>query len=248
MSRLTTVIIARNEERNIARCIESVRELGPVIVSDSGSSDSTVAIAERHGAEVHRNEWKGFGVAKQAVTDLAKTEYVLSIDADEAVTPELAYAIEAALESKDVANGFCVPRVTNFCGSWIFHSGWYPDMVLRLFRKDAGKFTEDILHESVQVDGRVESLNGLLLHYSYLDMASYRMKLGDYARLGSQRYRQRGGRLALLKLIVSPPIWFLKKFIVQLGFADGIAGLWIAALTAAGQFLKYRYALSGEDR
>lgn len=242
------MIIARNEERNIARCIESVRELGPVIVSDSGSSDDTVAILERLGVEVHRNDWKGFGLAKQAVTDLATTEYVLSIDADEAVTAELADAIDRAVRSSNAADGYYVPRVTNFCGHWIFHSGWYPDMVLRLFRKEAGRFTEDILHESAQVDGRIESLNGWLLHFSYPDIAGYRSKLHDYARLGSRKYLQRGGNAAILKIFITPAVWFMKKFVIQLGFADGIAGLWIAVLSAIGQFLKYRYALSGEER
>jgi len=245
MSRVTSVIIARDEERNIARCIHSVRHLGPVIVSDSGSTDRTREIAADLGADVRLNEWRGFGLAKQAVSDLAVTEYILSIDADEVVSDELAQVIQEVMDSSAALEGYYLPRVTDFCGSWVFHSGWYPDHVLRLYRKSAGKFTDDVLHESVRVNGNTACLTGWLLHYSYPDMKSFTAKLDDYARLGSRKYRDRGGKFAALKMLFNPPVWFFKKFIIQRGFADGVTGLWIAVLTAVGQFLKYRYALTG---
>lgn len=247
MDRITTVIMARDEERSIARAIRSVRSLGPVIVADTGSTDRTREIAEAEGATVHAIEFCGFGPSKQTACNLATTEYVLSVDADEVVSDRLARQIRQSLASDGSVDGYFLPRVTDFCGSWVFHSGWYPEYVLRLFRPTSGRFTDDEVHESIICDGNTERLDGLFLHYSYPSIASYARKLDSYARLGAEKYCERNGRLSLIRMLVAPPVWFLKKFIVRLGFADGIAGLWIAVLTAFGQFLKYRYALGRRD-
>jgi glycosyltransferase involved in cell wall biosynthesis len=236
--------LAKNEERNIARAIRSVRALGPVIVADTGSSDRTREIAEDLGAHVHRLEWKGFGPSKREACDLASTDYVLSVDADEVVSSQLAREISVAASSNGAPDGYFLPRITNFCGSWVQHSGWFPEYVLRLFRKGSGDFTDDLIHESFVCRGRTSRLTGRFLHYSYPDIGSFRLKLFSYADLSARRYRDRGGRLAAVRLFVNPPVWFVKKFVVKLGFADGIAGLWIASLTAVGQFLKYKYALA----
>lgn len=246
MSNITTVIIAKNEERNIARCIRSVRRLGPVIVADTGSTDRTPAIAEREGATVHCIEWKGFGRAKQMACGFASTDYVLSIDADEVVSNQLARQIQQAVSSTDAADGYFLPRVTCFCGSWIFHSGWYPQYVLRLFRKDSGRCTDDLIHESIRCNGRTARLSGLFYHYSYPDIKSFKAKLKPYARMGAATYLGKGGTLAAVKMLVNPTAWFVRQFIFQLGFADGIMGLWIAVLFAASRFLKYWYALKGD--
>lgn len=247
MGRITTIIMARNEERNIARAIRSVRSLGPVIVADTGSNDQTRDVAEAEGSTVHSIEFRGFGPSKQAACDLATTEYVLSIDADEVVSDRLTGQISRAMASDRSVDGYFLSRVTNFCGSWIFHSGWFPEYVLRLYKPASGRFTDDAVHESIVCDGTTDRLDGLLLHYSYPDIGSYARKLDSYARLGAAKYRESNGRFALLRLLIAPPVWFLKKFIVRFGFADGLAGLWIAVLTAFGQFLKYRYALSRRD-
>lgn len=247
MNRITTVIIARNEERNIARAVNSVGRLGPVIVADTGSTDRTTEIAEGLGAHVHRLEWRGFGRSKQEACALASTEYILSIDADEVVSSGLAGEIRRVLSSNGAADGYFLPRITNFCGTWIHHSGWFPEYVLRLFRKGSGDFTDDIIHESFVCSGKTVRLTGRFLHYSYPDIASFKPKLHSYARLGAKKYMARGGRLAAVRMFANPPVWFVKKFILKLGFADGVAGLWIAALTAAGQFLKYKYALAGSE-
>jgi len=248
MEKLTSVIIARNEERNIERCVSSVVGLGRVIVADTGSSDRTADLAGSAGAEVHRVDWRGFGPTKQAACDLAETEYVLSIDADEVVSTRLAKSIGEAIEDENAADGYRIPRVTNFCGQWIFHSGWYPEYVLRVFSRNSGRFTPDQIHESVICDGRVEDLAGLLLHFSYDSLADYVRKMSDYATLGAEKFVASGRRLAPVRLLVNPPVWFIKKFIVQQGFADGLAGLWIAVMTAAGQFLKYWRVIRGRSK
>jgi glycosyltransferase involved in cell wall biosynthesis len=245
MNNITTVIVAKNEERNIARTVRSVSGLGPVIVADTGSVDRTREIAESVGAKVFRIEWKGFGPSKREACGFASTDYVLSVDADEAVSSRLAREIRNAAESNGAIDGYFLSRITNFCGSWIFHSGWYPDYVLRLFKKESAGITEDLIHEHVVCNGETARLSGLFLHYSYPDITHYAAKLDTYARLGAKRYRNKGGRLAFIRMFANPPVWFVKKFIIKLGFADGLAGLWIAVLTAVGQFLKYKYALTG---
>ena len=247
MSDVTTVIIAKNEERNIARSIRSVRGLGPVIVADTGSVDRTCAIAELEGATVHRIEWQGFGRSKRKACESASTDYVLSIDADEVVSRQLARQIRHAISEAGAADGYFLLRVTNFCGSWILHSGWYPQYVLRLFRKDSGQCTDDLIHESIICKGRTARLDGLFFHYSYPSIDSFRTKIRPYARMGAARYLSKGGRLAAVRMMVNPPVSFVRQFILQLGFADGIMGLWIAVLFAAERFLKYWYALT-EDR
>lgn len=247
MSNITTVIIAKDEERNIARTVMSVRGLGPVIVADTGSTDRTREVAEKAGAKVYRIDWKGFGPSKQEACGFASTEYVLSVDADEVVSSRLAREIRRAAESNGAVDGYFLPRVTNFCGSWIFHSGWYPEYILRFFKRESASITSDMIHEHIVCNGETARLSGRFLHYSYPDITHYASKLDTYARLGAKRYRDNGGRLAFIRMFANPPVWFVKKFIFKIGFADGITGLWIAVLTAVGQFLKYKYALTGSD-
>jgi glycosyltransferase involved in cell wall biosynthesis len=248
MSRLTTVIMTKNEERNIERCIKSVSGLGAVIVADTGSTDRTKDLAESLGARVCDIPWNGFGPSKQLACDLAETECVLSIDADEVVTGELASSISREMSAGDGADGYVFRRVTNLCGQWILHSGWYPEQVLRLFRKDRARFSDSAIHESIECQGRIAFLDGFLLHFSYPDISAYVSKLKSYALISGQECRRRGGRAAVAKMVTNPPIWFIKKLILQKGFADGIAGLWIASFSAAGQFLKYYYACKGDRR
>jgi glycosyltransferase involved in cell wall biosynthesis len=247
MSNITTVIIAKDEERNIARTVRSVRGLGPVIVADTGSTDRTREVARKAGAEVYRIDWKGFGPSKQEACRFASTEYVLSVDADEVVSSQLASEMRRAADSNGAVDGYLLPRITNFCGSWVFHSGWYPEYILRFFKRDSASISDDVIHEHVVCNGETARLSGRLLHYSYPDMAHYAVKLDTYARLGARRYRDKGGMLAFIRMFANPPVWFIKKFIIEHGFADGVVGLWIAALTAVGQFLKYRHALAGSN-
>ncbi len=248
MSRVTTVIIAKDEQENIGRCVDSALSLGRVIVADSGSSDRTREVAADHGAEVTLVEWKGFGPTKNEACTFANTEFILSLDADEVLTEKLRSEIEQAVSSDNGVAGYELPRVTNLCGNWVMHSGWYPEYVLRLFRRDSGMFSDDMLHESVSCDGKSCRLTGLLLHYSYPDMKAYARKLAIYAGLGAEKYIRAGGKFSFVRIAVGPPVHFLKKLLIQRGFADGVTGLWIAVLTAVGQFMKYRYALKGDNR
>jgi glycosyltransferase involved in cell wall biosynthesis len=243
MSRLTTVVVARDEERNISRCVQSALPLGNVIVADTGSSDRTSDIAQEAGAEVHTLEWQGFGKTKQAACRLAESEYILSLDADEAVSSRLCEHIQEVMANEESHPGYRCGRVTNLCGFWIQNSGWHPEYVTRIFRRNAGSFSDDILHESILVDGSVGDLSGVLLHFSYPSMSAYFAKVRSYSLLGAQKYRESCGKMAVPRLFINPVWGFLRKFVVQRGYADGIAGMWIAVFTMVGQFLKYWFAL-----
>ncbi len=248
MSDVTTVIITRNEQDNIGRCIDSAISLGRVIIADTGSNDLTRDEAAEHGADVVSVEWKGFGTTKNDACTLAETEFILSLDADEVLTEKLRREIRNVVSLKSDIVGYELLRVTSLCGNWVMYSGWYPDYVLRLFRKNSGLFSDDMLHEKVSCDGELARLTGQLLHYSYPDMKSYVRKLVTYAELGAERYIRAGGRFPLVRLATAPFVYFLKKLLVQRGFADGITGLWIAVMTATGQFMKYWFALTKVKR
>jgi len=235
--------MARNEAKNIARCINSVHRLGKVIIADTGSSDSTKDIAASLGAEVHSIEFDGFGKSKQRACSFADSEYILNLDADEMLTPKLCREIKTGIERESGNSIFALPRLTNFCGHWVFHSGWYPEYVERLFKRDSARFSDDVVHESLIHDGDIKRLSGPLLHYSYPNMKSFLRKMNEYSELGAEKYRKSGGKMAIFKLLINPPVRFMKKLIVDRGFLDGYIGLWIAVLSALGQFQKYWYVL-----
>jgi glycosyltransferase involved in cell wall biosynthesis len=218
------------------------------VVVDSGSTDRTIEIAQSLGARVELIEFEGFGFARQRAVKMATTEYVLCIDADEVVTPELAVAIGEILASEQPCDCYELPRITNFCGAWVMTSGWYPEYVLRLFRPLKASISDDLVHESIQCESNIARLPGLLLHFSYPDVATFGRKMRHYSILGAKRYVRDKGNIALIRVVINPVVVFVKKFLLQYGFLEGLTGLWIAVLSAAGQFCKYVNALKGVDR
>ena len=237
---LSVVIITKNEEANIARCLDSVAFADEIIVIDSESTDRTVRIAEQHGARVFSPEWRGFGPAKRAGVDKATEEWVLSIDADEAVGERLAEQIKAIVAAgSGTAAGYFVNRRTNFLGRWIYHCGWYPDSVLRLFRRTQGNFNDAVVHEAVEVDGEVEYLSGELLHYSYPTLESYLAKSNVYTTLGARKAFDRGKRARWWDIVLRPPVSFVTHYVIRRGFLDGMEGLIISFMSAVAVFVKY---------
>lgn len=236
---LSVIVITRNEETNLQRCLESVRFADQIVVVDSGSTDGTVDIARLFNAELYQIEWAGFGEAKQFALSRAKSEWVLSIDADEEVSVELAGEIKRIITQADSAAGYQMPRLTNFLGKWIYHCGWYPDRVVRLFRRTAGRFTPDIVHERVVVDGRVGRCKGHLLHYSYPSLEIYFEKFNRYTTEGAELEASRGKIAGPFDLTIRPGVAFIKHYISKAGFLDGIEGLMISALSAVAVFVKY---------
>jgi glycosyltransferase involved in cell wall biosynthesis len=165
MTKLSAVVITKNEEANIERCLRSVSWVDEIILVDSDSDDATVEIARNLGAKVFRPEWHGFGPAKQFAVDQASGDWVLSIDADEEVSFMLKNEIIQLFENDPPCAGYMLPRKTQFLGRWILHSGWYPDYVLRLFKRSAGNFTPALVHEKVEINGPVGKMHNPLLHY-----------------------------------------------------------------------------------
>ena len=235
---VSVVILARNEARNIRACIDSVSWADEVVVVDSGSEDETKEIARACGARVSEIEWNGFGPAKQSGVDVAKGPWILSLDADERVTPELADEIKSAIGA-DTFSGYRIPRLTSFVGVWVRHGGWYPDYVLRLFRKSEGMFTPALVHESVNVDGPVGTLKNHLLHYSYDSLEDYISRMNRYTTLAARELYDSGRRFSLWQALVKPPAVFLKRYLLKVGFLDGWTGLQIAFLSAVYVFTKY---------
>ncbi len=248
MHSLTIVILTKDEAANIRRCIESVKDLGPVLVVDTGSTDSTIDSARSLGARVESIAFEGFGKARRRAVDLSDSEYVLCIDADEVVTPNLAGAIKIALAAGETFDCYALSRLTNFCGKWVMSSGWYPEHVVRLFRREKALISDDLVHESISCGNPPERLGGLLLHFSYDNVTSFRRKMRQYSLLGAERYVRQGGKAAFIRIVTNPVVVFLKKFLLQRGYLEGIPGLWIAVLSAAGQFCKYLEVLRGVGR
>ncbi len=244
---VSAIIITKNEAINIVECIKSVHWADEVIVADSGSTDDTVQLANDAGASTHAIKWQGYGHAKQTALGYATCDWVISLDADERVTPDLASEIQKALLDSN-CDGYEIPILTNFVGRWIHHSGWRPKFALRLFRREQGKFTEALVHETVIVSGRVERMRHDLLHFSYRSLESYLEKLNRYTSLAAAEMHAKGKRFKLWQPLLKPPAIFIKRYLLRLGVLDGWTGFQIAFLSAVYVFVKYAKLWSLEQR
>ncbi len=243
---LSTVIITKNEQDNIKSCLHSVQFAQEHIVVDSGSTDSTREAAQELGAKVLVNaQWPGFGPQKNFALAQASEDWVLSIDADERISPELALEIQAAIQdaqSKGLNVAFALPRLTQFCGVWIRHCGWTPDYVVRIFRRQQAKFSDDLVHERViftNLDVRVVKLKNTLLHYSYPSPSHYWRKLELYSRAWAEQKHLEGKRVTIAHAGLSAIVAFFRSYVFQLGFLDGAMGFAVCVMQAQAAFGKY---------
>lgn len=236
---LSVILIARNEAANIRACLESVAFADEIIVVDSGSRDDTVTIARAMGAKVYEHDWPGFGPQKNRALTYATGDWIFSIDADERVTPQLRAELEQAMREAQ-AEGYYCPRLSQFCGTFIHHSGWYPDYVLRLFKRGKGHFSDSLVHENVQLAGRSAKLKLPLLHYSYRDRADIERKVADYSDAAARQMHAAGKRTGPLRAGFSAGWAFLRTWVFRLGVLDGCAGWGIAVMNARTTWLKYR--------
>ncbi len=236
---LSVVVITKNEEANIERCLSSVEWADELVIIDSQSTDKTVEIATRFGARIFSPVWRGYGPAKQEGVDRATHEWILSIDADEVVEPTLAKEIQDVVASETDRAGYYMPRKTEFLGRWILHCGWYPDRLVRLFRKSKGRLSDAVVHEEVVVDGPVGYLSGHLLHYSYPDLEHYLRKFNTYTTLGAEEAFRAGRKAGWTDLVVRPPVAFIKHYISRQGFRDGVQGFIVSVLSATAVLVKY---------
>jgi glycosyltransferase involved in cell wall biosynthesis len=237
---LAACIIAFNEEDRIGDCLDSVAWADEILVVDSGSTDRTVAIASAKGARVIVRDWPGYAEQKNFALGRAAADWVLSIDADERVTTELAAAIRGLLAAPDEGvAGASMPRRTWYLGRWIRHGGWYPDRRVRLVRRGRGRWEGEHVHERLVADGSVRALDGDLLHLTYRGLADQLRTIDRYTTEAARELSARGARGALGGMIVNPPLKFLKMYLLKAGFLDGVPGLCIALLAGHHASLKH---------
>jgi glycosyltransferase involved in cell wall biosynthesis len=236
---VSVCIITRNEEANLPDCLASVRWAEEIVVVDSRSTDRTREIAAAAGARVIERDFPGHIEQKNFAVDQATHDWVLCLDADERLTPELTESIRAALEAPGDRPGFEFARRTFHLGRWIRHGGWYPDLKTRLFRRDRGRWGGLNPHDHLVLQGRPARLRGDLLHYSYRDLAAHVRQVDFFTTIAAREKRARGERFRLHRMVLRPPWKFFQMFVLRAGFLDGPAGLVLAATGAYYVLLKY---------
>ncbi|MES1978326.1 MAG: glycosyltransferase family 2 protein [Pseudomonadota bacterium] len=239
MANLSVIVITKNEARNIEACLQSVSFADQIVVLDSGSEDDTRQLARHLGAEVTEDgDWQGFGVQKNRALGLARCDWVLSIDADERVTPPLrAEILKVIGESRhDV---YSIPRLSSYCGQYMMYSGWNPDRVVRLFRRGAAVFSTDLVHEKILTDHSVGLLHSSLLHESFANFEAVLDKANRYSTAGAQVLQARGKSASVSKAIAHGLWAFFRTYVLRRGFLDGKMGLVLAISNAEGTYYRY---------
>jgi glycosyltransferase involved in cell wall biosynthesis len=237
---LSVIIITKNEAASIRRCLESVKWADEIIVVDSGSTDDTVNICRELGAKVTiTSDWPGFGPQKSRALDLATHDWVLSLDADEWVTPELRNEIQVAINNPAAISAYRMPRLSSFCGTYLKHGGWWPDHIIRLFRKDQARFSDDLVHEQVIVTGEVVTLQQHLMHESFRDLDQVLAKMNAYSNAGAHMMLAKGRRSSLFTAMLRGSWAFFRAYILRAGFLDGGAGFIQAVCHGEGTYYRY---------
>jgi glycosyltransferase involved in cell wall biosynthesis len=237
---LSVIVITRNEEAAIRRCLDSVAWAQQRVVVDHGSTDRTVEIARAAGAQVQLTpDWPGFGPQKNRALALAQCEWVLSLDADEWLSPALAEEMRAAIRDPAAPAAYSLPRRSSYCGRYMRHSGWWPDYVARLFRRGRARFSDDLIHERLVVDGPLGRLRGELMHEAFTDLEEVLRKVDRYSTWSAQALAERGARGGLA-IAASRGLWsFLRTYLLRAGFLDGREGFMLAVSNAEGTYYKY---------
>lgn len=242
MPKLSAVIITKDEEWNIGRCIDSLKGVADdIVVVDSGSTDNTEAICKEKGARFVYNKWEGYIEQKNFANNLAKHPYILSIDADEALSEQLRNSILEAKDSLE-ADGYEMNRLTNYCGKWIRHGGWYPDRKLRLFHRDKFEWGGEKIHEAMvmkESNARIERFSGDMLHYSYYNISQHIAQANHFTNMTAELAVEKGKRSCMFKIIFSPAVKFIRDYILKLGFLDGYYGYIVCRISAQATFMKY---------
>ena len=243
---LSVTIITLNAATQLEACLRSVRFADEVVVVDSGSTDGTQALAERFGARIIAQDWLGFGPQKQFAVDAAAHDWVLCLDADERVTPELQASIENALQNPSTA-AFRFPRRNRFLGRYLKHGEGYPDWSLRLFDRRQARWSDDAVHEKVETKSRVSELAGDLLHDSAESLATYLTKQNRYTSLAAEMALAAGKRASFGRIAFSPLVRFIKFYLIRQGFRDGLPGLIHIAIGCFNSFMKYSKMLEHQN-
>lgn len=245
---ISVIMIVNNEEAVLAETLESVRWADEIVVVDSGSTDRTPEICRSFsGVRFVEHPWEGFGRQKNVALAHATHPWVFSLDADECVSPALAAEIRRAVADA-ACDGYLVKRKNFYGEQWIRHCGWWPDEVLRLFRRDAGRFSDRPVHETVELNGRVGRLDNPLEHRSFHTVADFIRKADAYSTLGARLMREKGRRSSAFKALSHGLFTFFKTYVLRRGFLDGRAGVLIAVSNAVGVFYRYMKALELQER
>ena len=237
---LSIIIITKNEAANIRACLESVAWANEIIVVDAGSADGTIEICREMGAQVFVHDWPGFGVQKNRALSYATHDWVFSLDADERVTPELRTAIVREIRAEGSVNAaYRISRRSSFCGRFMRHSGWYPDHIVRLFKRDTARFSDDLVHERLLVTGKIGQLEGELLHYAFEDIEEVLRKVDQYSSAGAAMLQQRGRQASLPGAVVRGLWSFVRTYFLRAAFLDGREGFMLAVSNAEGTYYRY---------
>ena len=240
--KLTSTIITFNEERNIERCIDALIPVSDeIIVLDSFSTDKTLEICKSKGVRVEQRKWKGYTDAKNYLNQLASNEYIFSVDADEAPDEQLQSSI-LKLKESGLKGTYEVNRLTNYCGKWIKHSGWYPDVKTRIFPNSKSRWVGEFVHEELIVEDNPIPilLKGHLLHYSYYSKKEHRERADKYSELTAKKMHKKGKHASFLKPYISAIGRFIGMYFIKAGFLDGKSGFQIARISALSNIYKYK--------
>ena len=242
MATLSVALIVKNEELNLAECLDTVKWADEIVLLDAGSSDKTIEIAKQYTDKVFINaDWQGYGVQRQRLQEFTSCDWVLMLDADERLTPELISTVKDVLKEDNRHAVYALPRLSWCFGDFIRHSGWYPDYVTRLYAKDKAQYSSQLVHEKLEYDDSVSliKLKGDLLHYTYRDLEHYLVKSAGYASAWAEQREARGKSSSLLQGFLHGLGCFLKMYVFRLGFLDGRQGLLLAMLSGHSTFAKY---------
>lgn len=239
LPKLSVTVITRNEAANIADALASVRWADEIIVVDSCSTDDTVALARQHTDRVVVREWPGYIDQKNYAATLASHDWILSLDADERVTPALTHDIQRIITGEPDASAYRVARVNWHLGRWIRSTDWYPDYQTRLYDRRAAEWTGRYVHEAVAVRGRTGLLRGELQHYAYRDISDHLETIDRYTTLAAKQMYEAGRRAGVFDIAGHPPLAFLRNYVAKRGFRDGLPGLIVSAMNSYYVFLKF---------
>ncbi len=239
MIQLSVIVITKNEEDNIEDCLRSVSFADDIVVVDAESRDTTVLKAKKFTPKVFIRPWLGFASAKRFAVQQTKHDWILWLDADERVTPELAGEIEKILSTNPQRSAFTVARRAYFLGKWIQHSGWYPGRVARLFHKERAVFNDAAVHEGLETEGETGTLVNDLIHYTDPNIYHYFSKFNRYTTLAAEELEKKGKFFNLTDILIRPWWQFMRMYFFRLGFLDGVQGLLLALFSSAYVFTKY---------
>jgi glycosyltransferase involved in cell wall biosynthesis len=239
MTRLSVILITYNEEDNIQNCLDSVKWADEIVIVDSKSTDNTVKIAKKYTKNVFIKDWIGYSENKNLALEKCTGDWVLWIDADERVMPDLAKEIKSIIDSNPPEHGFEMARRAYFLGKWIKRCGWYPGYVLRLFKKEHARFSDSKVHEGIELNGDKGRLNYDLLHFTDKDLDHYLWKFNRYTSYAAQELAENGRSGGIAAILFRPFFAFIKMYFFKQGFLDGVEGLMLCLLSSGYVAMKY---------